>query len=197
MCGSSEGWASDGLELLSHEPDIMLGGCPGPSQAQLLDTGNAACLGLKLEMEFIKCREKEVSGNKQLVLQCPMAECAIVEKTLRYESNSNLWDLKAVGSSYSSSIPFGRTLERESYDHSGEIRAYLQEGNMMKSAAAGGSTVSGEGCWDLVEVNCAAIEFKIRNGIQFRLGPRISGERRRLIGRRVAWPNLASFWDFQ
>lgn len=125
VCGSSEGQASDGLEFLSHEPDIMLRGCPRPSQAQLLDIGNAACLGLKLEMEFIKCQEKEVSGKKQLVLQCPMVERAIVEKTLRYGSNSNLWDLKAAGSSYSSSIPFGRTPERESYDHSGEIRAYL------------------------------------------------------------------------
>ena len=160
VCGPSEGRAFDGLELLSHGPAIMLGGCPGPSQAQLLDTGNAACLGLKLEMEFIKCREKEVSGKKQPVLQCSMAECAIVEEALRYGSNSNLWDLRAVGSSYSSSIPLGRTPERESYDHSGEIRAYIQEGNMMKSVAAGGFTVSGEGCWDLVEVNCAAIEIQ-------------------------------------
>ena len=47
-CGPSEGWASDELELLSHGLAIMLGGCPGPSQAQLHDRGDAAGLGLNL-----------------------------------------------------------------------------------------------------------------------------------------------------
>ncbi|KAL6318412.1 hypothetical protein AAG906_041175 [Vitis piasezkii] len=37
---------------------------------------------------------------------------------------------------------------------------YLQEGNMLSLAVAEGSTVSGKGCWDLVEVNCAAIEVQ-------------------------------------
>ena len=31
---------------------------------------------------------------------------------------------------------------------------------MLSLAVAGGSTVSGKGCWDLVEVNCAAIEVQ-------------------------------------
>ena len=64
-CGPTEGRASDGLELLSHGPAFMLGGCLGHSQAQPLDTGNVACLGLKLEMEFLMCREKEISGKQQ------------------------------------------------------------------------------------------------------------------------------------
>ena len=75
-----------------------------------------------------------------------MAESVIVDEALRYGSNSNLWDLRVVGSSYSSSILFGRTPEREFCDHSGEIRASLQEENKMKMAAAGGAIVSGEGC---------------------------------------------------
>ena len=36
----------------------------------------------------------------------------------------------------------------------------LQEGNMLSLAVAEGPTVSGKGCWDLVEVNCAAIEVQ-------------------------------------
>ena len=159
-CEPSEGRASDGLELLSHGSAIMLGGCLGPSQAQLHDTGNAAYLGLKLEMDFIKCREKEVSGKQQSVLQCSIAECAIVKEASRYGSDSNLWDLRVAGSSYSSSILFGRTPERKFYDHSEEMRENLQEGNMLKLATVGGSTVSREGCWDLVEVNCVAIEVQ-------------------------------------
>ena len=89
-----------------------------------------------------------------------MAECVIVEEASRYGFDSNLCDLRVAGSSYSSSILFGRTPEREFYDHSGEIRENLQEGNMLKLVAARGSTVSGEGCWDLVEVNCAAIDVQ-------------------------------------
>ena len=111
-------------------------------------------------MEFIKCREKEVSGKQQSVLQCSIAECAIVKEASRYGSDSNLWDLRVAGSSYSSSILFGRTPERKFYDHSEEMRENLQEGNMLKLATVGGSTVSREGCWDLVEVNCVAIEVQ-------------------------------------
>ena len=53
-----------------------------------------------------------------------MAECVIVEEASRYGFDSNLCDLRVAGSSYSSSILFGRTPEREFYDHSGEIRKY-------------------------------------------------------------------------
>ena len=31
---------------------------------------------------------------------------------------------------------------------------------MLSLAVAGGSTVSGKGCWDLVEVNCVVIEVQ-------------------------------------
>ena len=159
-CGLTEGRAFDGLELLSHGPAIMLGGCLGHSQAQPLVTGNAACLGHKLEMEFLKCREKEISGKQQPAPQCSMAESVMVEEALRYGTDSNLWDLRVAGSSSSSSILFGWTPEREFCDHSGELRVNFQEGDKEKLAVAGGSIVNGEGCWDLVEVNCEAIEVQ-------------------------------------
>ncbi|RVW95136.1 putative ribonuclease H protein [Vitis vinifera] len=82
-------------------------------------------LGLKLEMEFIKCREKEG------------------------------WE-----SSFSSSTLFGRTPKREFCDHSGEIRASLQKENKMELVATGGATASREGCWDLIEINCDALEVQ-------------------------------------
>ena len=82
-----------------------------------------------------------------------MAESVMVEEALRYGIDSNLWDLRVAGSSSSSSILFGRTPKREFCDHAGELRENFQEGDKEKLAAAGGSTVNGEGYWDLVEVN--------------------------------------------
>ncbi|RVW15025.1 Retrovirus-related Pol polyprotein from transposon RE2 [Vitis vinifera] len=132
---------------------------PRPSQAQLY-RGDAACLVFNLEMDFIRCREKEERRKQQPVVQSSMAECAIVEEASRYGFDSNLWDLRVAGSSLSSSIFFCRTPKGEFYDHSGEMRENLQEENMLSLAVARGSTVSGKGCWDLVEVNCAAIEVQ-------------------------------------
>ena len=157
--GRLRGRASDGLELLSHGLAITLGDSPGPSQAQLY-RGDAACLVFNLEMDFIRCREKEERRKQQPVVQSSMAECAIVEEASRYGVDSNLWDLRVAGSSLSFSIFFCRTPKGEFYDHSGEMRENLQEENMLSLAVAGGSTVSGKGCWDLVEVNCAAIEVQ-------------------------------------
>ena len=155
--GPAKGRASEGLELLSHGPAIRVGGCLGHSQAQIIGTGNEDDLGLKLEMEFIKCCEKEVSGKQQPALQSSMAERVIVDEALRYGSISNL---RVVESSFSSSTLFGRTSEREFCDHSGEIRASLQKENKMELAATGGATASREGCWDLIEVNCDVLEVQ-------------------------------------
>ena len=134
-CGPAEGRASEGLELLSHGPAIKVGGCLGHSQVQTIGTDSEDDLGLKLEMEFIKCREKEASGKQQPNPQCSVAERAIVDEALRYGSNSNL---RVVDSSFSSSTFFGRTPEREFCDHSGEIRASLQKESKMELAASGG-----------------------------------------------------------
>ncbi|RVW62509.1 hypothetical protein CK203_064024 [Vitis vinifera] len=156
-CGLAEGRASEGLELLSHGPAIKGGGCLGQPQVQKTGTDYEDVLGLKLEVEFIKWREKEASGMQQPALQCPVAERAIMDEALRYGSDSNL---KAVDSSSPSSTFFGRTPEREFCDHSGEIRAGLQKENKMELAALGGPTASREGCWDLIELNCDALEVQ-------------------------------------
>ncbi|RVW59941.1 hypothetical protein CK203_086938 [Vitis vinifera] len=66
---------------------------------------------------------------KQQALQCSVAERAIMDEALRYGSVSNL---RVVESSSSSSTFFGRTPERESCDHSGEIRAGLQKESKME-----------------------------------------------------------------
>ena len=67
-------------------------------------------LGLKMELEFIKCREKETRGKQTPALQCSMAEKEIVDEAFRYGSYSNL---RVGESSLFSSSLFGRTPERE------------------------------------------------------------------------------------
>ena len=151
----AEGRASEGLELLSHGPVIKVGGGLGQTQVQKTGTDYEDGLDLKLEVEFIKCREKEANGMRQQALQCSVAERAIMDEALRYSSN-----LRAVDSSSSSSTFFGRTPEREFCDHSGEIRAGLQKESKMELAALGGPSASREGCWDLIEINCDALEVQ-------------------------------------
>ena len=87
-----------------------------------------------------------------------MTDCVLVEEASRYGSDLNSWGLRVSGPSHSSPFSFGRTLEGEYYDHSGAMKENLQEGNMLSLAVAEGSTESGKGCWDLVEVNCATNE---------------------------------------
>ncbi|RVW88386.1 hypothetical protein CK203_040954 [Vitis vinifera] len=134
-CGPAEGRASEGLELLSHGPAISVGGYLGQLQSKYMGIGSEEDLGLKMEMEFIKCREKEISGKQMPALQCSMAEREIVGEAFRYGSSSNL----RVGESFlfSSSL-FGRTPEREFCDHSGDLRVSRQKENMIELAATGG-----------------------------------------------------------
>ena len=74
-------------------------------------------------MEFIRCREKDERRKQQPKSQSLMADCALVEKTSRYGSNSNSWGLRVARFSHSSS--FGRTPEGEFYNHSGVMRENL------------------------------------------------------------------------
>ena len=74
---------------------------------------------LKMEMEFIKCQEKETRGMQMPVPQCSMAEREIVDEAFRYGSYSNL---RVGESSLSSSSLFGQTPERESCDHYRDLR---------------------------------------------------------------------------
>ncbi|RVW38810.1 hypothetical protein CK203_074155 [Vitis vinifera] len=63
VCGSAEGRAPEGMELLSHRLAIAVGGHLGQRQFKYMGIGSEEDLGLKMEMEFIKCREKETRGK--------------------------------------------------------------------------------------------------------------------------------------
>ena len=132
--------------------------------------GSEEDLGLKMEMEFIKCREKEISGKQMSALQCSMAEREIVDEAFRYGSSSN----PRVGESslFSSSL-FGRTPEREFCDHSGDLRVSRQKENMLELAATGGDTTRREGCWDLIAINCDALEVQNPEWTPAMSGPQV------------------------
>ena len=157
VCGPAEGRAPEGMELLSHGPAIAVGGHLGQRQFKYMGIGSEEDLGLKMEMEFIKCREKETRGKQMPVPQCSMAEREIVDEAFRYGSYSNL---RVGESSLSSSSLFGRTPERESSDHSGDLRVSRQRENMVEGAATGGDIARREGCWDLVAIDCDVLEVQ-------------------------------------
>ena len=81
-CGPAEGRASEGLEFLSHGHAIKVGGGLGQTQVQKTGMDYEDGLGLKLEEEFIKCREKEANGMQQQALQWSVAERAIMDEAL-------------------------------------------------------------------------------------------------------------------
>ena len=83
-----------------------------------------------------------------------LIDCALVEEASRYGFDSNLWGLRVSGSSPPNSFSFGRTPEGEYYDHFGVLREDIQEGKLVSILDADGQDENGNGCWDLVEVNC-------------------------------------------
>ncbi|KAL6322566.1 hypothetical protein AAG906_009876 [Vitis piasezkii] len=156
-CGPAEGRASKGLELLSHGPAISGGDHMGQRQLKNMGIGSKEDLGLKMEMEFIKCREKETWDKQMPTLQCSMAEREIVDEAFRYGS----YPILKVGESSSSSSPlFGRTPEREPCDHHGVLRVISQRDNVAEGAATGGDLARREGCWDMVAVDCEVLEVQ-------------------------------------
>ncbi|RVW27454.1 hypothetical protein CK203_094368 [Vitis vinifera] len=107
-----------------------------------------------LEKEFTRCREEEMGRRQQLDPNNPSAERMLEEEAARYVSEINMGGTRAQGSSSSNLLCFGRTPEREYYDHSGgeerefwlevgredQIQKIIQEegmavGTWLKSAA--------------------------------------------------------------
>ena len=86
---------------------------------------------------------------------------ALVEEASRYGTVLNSWGLRVSESSPSNSFSLGRTLEGEYYDHSGVLREDIHEGSTLRMLDADRSAKNGNGCWDLVEVNC--VDNKARN----------------------------------
>ncbi|RVW77398.1 hypothetical protein CK203_048084 [Vitis vinifera] len=99
-----------------------------------------------------------------------MVEREIVDEAFRYGSSSNL---RVGESSLFSSSLFGRTPEREFCDHSGDLRESRQKENKMELAATGGDTASREGCWDLIEINCDALEVQNPEWSPILSGPQV------------------------
>ena len=169
-CGPAEGLAPKGLELLSHGPAISGGDHLGQRQFKNMGIGSEEDLGLKMEMEFIKCREKETWDKHMPAPQCSMVEREIVDEAFGYGSYSNL---KVGESSSSSSPPFGRTPEREPCDHHGVLRVSRQRENMVEAATTGGDIARREGCWDLVAIDCEALEVQNPDWTPAMSGPQV------------------------
>ena len=72
-----------------------------------------------MEHEFIRCREEEMGRRQQTTLTYQGAERMLEEEAARYDLDVNLGGLRAQGASSSNSFCFGRSPEREGYDHSG------------------------------------------------------------------------------
>ena len=114
--GPSEGRAADGSKISPCGPVVLLGGNLGPCQAQPHDRGlplkfcspaHLACFGCNLEMEFLKCREKDERRKQQPESQSSMTDCALLEEASRYGSDLNSWGLRVSGPFHSSPFSFG------------------------------------------------------------------------------------------
>ncbi|KAL6339446.1 hypothetical protein AAG906_032981 [Vitis piasezkii] len=75
------------------------------------------------------------------------------EEAARYGLDVNLGGFRAQGSSSSNFFCFGRTPERECYDHFGGRREGILIGSGSRRPSAEEHIGRRDGCWDLVEVN--------------------------------------------
>ena len=82
---------------------------------------------------------------------------------------------------------FDRTPEGEPFDHFG----VLGESNEV------GPGMDGNGCWDLVEFNKDPNLAKGWSGIQRGQNFKRSELRKRIDGKKAAWPRLVTFWAFR
>ena len=106
-----------------------------------------------MEHEFIRCREEEMGRRQQTTLTYQGAERMLEEEAARYDLDVNLGGLRAQGASSSNSFCFGRSPEREGYDHSGVRREGVLVGSGSRDPNAEEQTEKRNGCWNLVEIN--------------------------------------------
>ena len=112
------------------------------------------CGEANFELEFLSAWEKEAQRVQKADLHYLLIDSALVEEVSRYGSLSilgGLWDLGTP--SHSSLFSFGRTLEREFFDHSGVLREVCQNGSVSNRQDAAGPSENGNVCWELVEFN--------------------------------------------
>ena len=153
----SSGWAAgSGLGHLhkgkavsdqAHPMDcgLLLKAYPSGSNGHIKDDN--------LEREFVRCREEEMGRRQQLDFNHPRAERMLEEEAARYGLDVNLGGFRAQGSSFSNLFCFGRTSERECYDHSGVQREGILIGSGSRRPSTEEHIGRREGCWDLIEVN--------------------------------------------
>ena len=153
----SLGWAADaGLGHIQKGKAIL-------SQAHLLDNGlllktyssspNGNNKDVNMDSVFIRCREEEMERRQQTNLKYHRAERMLEEEAARYGLDVNLGGLRAQRSSSSNFFCFGRSPEREGYNHSGVRREGVLIGSGSRRPNAEEHIERRDGCWDLVEVN--------------------------------------------
>ena len=106
-----------------------------------------------LEKEFTRCREEEMGRRQQLDPINPSAERMLEEEAARYVSEINMGGTRVQGSFSSNLLCFGRTPEREYYDHSGGRREGILVGSGSRRPNTEDHSGRRDGCWDMVEIS--------------------------------------------
>ena len=106
-----------------------------------------------MDSVFIRCREEEMERRQQTDMKYQRAKRMLEEEAARYGLEVNLGGLRAQGSSSSNFFCFGRSPEREGYDHSEVRREGVLIGSGSRRPNAEEHIERRDGCWDLVEVN--------------------------------------------
>ena len=123
-------WADDVASPRISGTNGLLGDYLGPSQPEIVRSSlERPCSwarsiygnGSNFEVEFLKLREKEHEWKQQMASSHSMTNRALIEEELRYGSALIPWGVRVSGFSSPISLPFGRTPEREYYDHSGVL----------------------------------------------------------------------------
>ena len=149
VAGSGLGYLHKGKAIPSQahlmDSGLLLKACPSASNGHNKDDN--------LEIEFVRFREEEIGRRQQPDLNHPRADRMLEEEAARYGLALNLGGFRAQGSSSSNFFCFGRTPEREFYDHSRVRKEGFQNGSGSQRPSAEEHVGRGDGCWDLVEIN--------------------------------------------
>ena len=105
------------------------------------------------ENEFINYRVEEIGRRQQSVPPSQDTERMLEEEAARYGIDVNLGGLRVQGASSSNSFYFGRSPEKEGYDHSGMQREGAVIGSGSRNPNVEDRIEKRNGCWDLVEIN--------------------------------------------
>eukprot|EP00261_Vitis_vinifera_P017602 XP_010647349.1 PREDICTED: uncharacterized protein LOC104878512 [Vitis vinifera] len=106
-----------------------------------------------MEHEFINYRVEEIGRRQQSVPPSQDTDRMLEEEVARYGLDVNLGGLRVQGASSSNSFCFGRSPEKEGYDHSGMQREGAVIGSGSRNPNVEDRIEKRNGCWDLVEIN--------------------------------------------